>query len=236
MALDEAMLILRAVNAIGDTLRLYVFKPSAVTIGYFQSVKNSVNEEFVRREGIPLVRRPTGGGAVYHDGLGEITYSIVTSIEAVPKDYVESFKYLSQGVINAAMILGAPAMFVPLNDGVIAGRKFSGQAQLRRLGVVLQHGTFMYASDIEKLARVLLPPSIKLKEKGLSSLKERVITISQYLGRKVSKEEALEAMIKGFSKALNAELVNDELSDAEVVLAKSLRWKYASKAWTYLRP
>ena len=79
MAIDEAMLILRGLGVINDTLRLYIFKPSAVTIGYFQSVSRSVNLDFIKKNNIELVRRPTGGGAVYHDSEGEITYSIVVS-------------------------------------------------------------------------------------------------------------------------------------------------------------
>ena len=236
MALDEAMLILRSVNVIPDTLRLYVFKPSTITIGYFQSINESVNEDFIKSRRIPIVRRPTGGGAVYHDTYGEITYSIIISEDKVPRDYVESFKFLAKGVIRAARILGAPAEFKPLNDGVIAGKKFSGQAQLRRLGVVLQHGTFMYATDIDTLAQSLLAPKLKLKQKGVRVIKERVITISNYVGRKISRDEALEALIRGFSEALKAKLMEGSLTEVELQLASSLKWKYLSKAWTYLRP
>jgi len=236
MALDEAMLILRGAGIIGDTLRLYVFNPPAVTIGYFQSVSKSVDLSFTKENNIAVVRRPTGGGAVYHDTSGEITYAIVVSAESVPEDLVESFKFLAGGVVEAARILGAPAEFRPLNDIVIGGRKFSGQAQLRRLGAVLQHGTFMHGTNLDVLAKSLIVPNIKLKEKSISSIRERVTTISEYLGRKVSKREAIEALIKGFEKALNAELVEGELSELELILAKSLEWKYGSKNWTCMRP
>ena len=236
MAMDEAMLLLRGVGAIPDTLRLYVLKPSAVTIGYFQSVSKSVNLDFVRENNIALVRRPTGGGAVYHDSEGEITYAIIASADFVPGDLVNSFKFLASGVVEAARVLGVPAEFKPLNDVVVAGKKFSGQAQLRRLGAVLQHGTFMYGTNLDVLARSLLVPAVKLKDKNISSIKERVTTISEYLGRRVSRVEALEALIKGFKKALNVELIEDTLKESELVLAKSLEWKYTSREWTFLRP
>jgi len=236
MAYDEALLILRAVNVIPDTLRLYIFKPSAVTIGYFQSLSQSVNLDYVSKHGIQVVRRLSGGGAVYHDANGEITYSIVLSEDKVPRDYVESFKFLCSGVIEAARILGAPAEFAPLNDGIIKGRKFSGQAQVRRLGVVLQHGTFMYNTNIDILANVLLTPKLKLKSKGIKEIKERVITISQYLGKQVSREEALKALIKGFERGLKAELRESSPKEVELELANSLKWKYRSREWTYLRP
>ncbi len=236
MAMDEAMLLLRGVGAIPDTLRLYVLKPSAVTIGYFQSVSKSVNLDFVRENNIALVRRPTGGGAVYHDSEGEITYAVITSADFAPGDLVDSFKFLASGVVEAARVLGVPAEFKPLNDVVVAGKKFSGQAQLRRLGAVLQHGTFMYGTNLDVLARSLLVPAVKLKDKNISSIKERVTTISEYLGRRVSRAEALEALIKGFKKALNVELIEDTLKESELVLAKSLEWKYTSREWTFLRP
>ena len=236
MAMDEAMLLLRGLGVIPDTLRLYVFKPSAVTIGYFQSVSKSVNLDYIRSNNIALVRRPTGGGAVYHDFNGEITYAIVMSASSVPTDLVDSFRFLTGGVVEAARILGAPAEFKPLNDVVISGKKFSGQAQLRRLGAVLQHGTFMYRTNLDVLAKSLLAPTIKLKDKKISSIRERVTTISEYLGRELSREEVLEALIKGFSKSLNVEFFEDSPKEVELTLAKSLEWKYMSREWNYLRP
>ncbi|HID15534.1 MAG TPA: lipoate--protein ligase family protein, partial [Candidatus Atribacteria bacterium] len=79
MAIDEAMLILRSKNEIPNTLRFFVFKPSAITIGYFQSITEEVDLDFCRKHGISVVRRITGGGAVFHDENGEITYSLVVS-------------------------------------------------------------------------------------------------------------------------------------------------------------
>ncbi len=236
MALDEAMLILRSVNAIPNTLRLYIFKPSTVTIGYFQSLSEVVNLDYVKNNHIPVIRRPTGGGAVYHDEFGEITYSVVISEELVPKDFEESFRVITEGVVRAIKYLGVPAEFKPLNDVVINGKKVSGQAQLRRLGTVLQHGTLMYATSLDTLCNALTPPKNKLRSKGITSIRERVTTLSEYLGRKVSREEVINAMIKGFSEALNAEFIKTTLTEVEITLAKSLRWKYLSSDWNYLRP
>ncbi|MCD6323852.1 MAG: lipoate--protein ligase family protein, partial [Desulfurococcales archaeon] len=219
-----------------DTLRLYVFKPSAVTIGYFMSLRDSVNLPYVQKEGIPVVRRISGGGSVLHDELGEITYSIIVKSNEVPRDPVESFKFLSGGVIEAAKILGAPAEFKPLNDGIIAQKKFSGNAQARKLGAILQHGTFMYASDLNKLGKALRAPKEKLKAHEITRISERVTTISRYLGRKVSREEALNALKEGFRKWLKVELVEGSYTPEEIELAKSLRWKYLSKQWNELRP
>ncbi len=236
MAMDEALLILRGLNISPDTLRLYVFRPSAVTIGYFQSVSDSVNLEYVNSEKIPVVRRITGGGSVFHDSYGEITYSVILRETEVPKGTVESFRFLGSGVILAARALGADAMFVPLNDGVIEGKKFSGHAQARKLGAVLQHGTFMYSTDLDKLSRCLKAPNVKFTDKTVSTIRERVTTVSEAIGRKVTKDEALRALIDGFSKALNAELVRGTYTKEELTLANSLKWKYRSTEWTFMRP
>jgi lipoate-protein ligase A len=236
MAMDEALLYLRAIKAIPYTLRIYVFKPSSITFGYFQSVSSSVNTQLADKLGIPYVRRITGGGAVYHDSSGEITYSIIIDEALIPKDYIESFRYLAWGVIEAARFLGASADFVPINDGVIKGRKFSGHAQIRRAGTVMQHGTFMYNTNVDTLANLLVPHKLKLRNKGIRSIKDRVITLSQFLDREITKDDAIEALKKGFAKALNASLYEDEPSEVELHLANAISWKYKSKEWTFLRP
>ncbi|HIQ03532.1 MAG TPA: lipoate--protein ligase family protein [Desulfurococcales archaeon] len=236
MALDEALLILRSVNVIPDTLRLYVFNPSSVSIGYFQSLKRTVNIDQTVKLNIPIVRRITGGGAVYHDVNGEITYSLVSTLDRIPHDIAESYRFITMGVVYAAKYLGVNAEFKPVNDVVVDGRKFSGQAQIRRRGTVLQHGTFMYATNLDILASVLRVPQVKLRDKGVSSIRERVTTISEVLGRRVSRSEAIEALKYGFSKALDAELYEDKLKPVEVELAKSLEWKYRSREWLELRP
>ena len=236
MALDEALLILRSLNVIPDTLRLYVFNPSGITIGYFQSLRRAVNLEKARERNIPIVRRITGGGSVYHDANGEVTYSIVSTFERIPRDVAKSYEFITKGIVYAAEYLGVEAKFIPINDVIIGGKKFSGQAQIRRRNTILQHGTFMYASDLDILASVLRVPKIKLKDKKVPSIRERVTTVSEALGRRVSREEAIEALKYGFSRALNAELYEAPLRPEEIELAKNLVWKYKSKEWLELRP
>ncbi|MCS7099450.1 MAG: lipoate--protein ligase family protein, partial [Sulfolobales archaeon] len=199
----------------------------------FQKVEESVDVDVAHRDGIDIVRRATGGGSVYHDPRGEITYSIVMPEAHVPRDIVESFRYLSSGVVEAARILGAPAEFAPLNDGVIAGRKFSGQAQIRRFGVVLQHGTFMYATDLDKLSEVVRVRGVKLSSRG--PVRERVTTLSEYLGRPVSEDEALKALIEGFRRGLGVELRESTYTEIELRLASELEWKYRSREWLFAR-
>jgi len=235
MAVDEALLELRKASRSPSTLRLYVFKPSAVTIGYFQKIAEAVNLEYAKSRGIPVVRRPTGGGSVYHDENGEVTYSIVAMVGEVPRDIEESYRVICAGVVYALEELSLEAEFVPINDVVVRGRKISGSAQLRRGDAVLQHGTLMYATDLETLASVLKAPKEKLVSKGATSILERVTTVSRELGRRVTKDEVVRAMIKGFSRALGVEFVEGQLTPEERRLAEKLLEKYRSREWNYKR-
>lgn len=235
MAIDEAMLILRSKNEIPNTLRFFVFKPSAITIGYFQSITEEVDLDFCRKHGISVVRRITGGGAVFHDENGEITYSLVVSEEEAPKDIIKSYELYCKGLVLALMKLGLPAEFKPVNDVVVFGKKISGSAQTRKRGVVLQHGTFMYDTDIGTLAVALKIVPEKLKDKGVSKLEERVITVSKALGRKVTRDEALQALIDGFKEALNVQFFEDQLTREELELARKLvEEKYSRDEWNFM--
>ncbi|MEM3619484.1 MAG: lipoate--protein ligase family protein, partial [Candidatus Korarchaeum sp.] len=147
MAIDEALMRFGI-----PTIRFYRFSPSSVTIGYFQRVSSAVNLEEAMKGGVRVVRRITGGGSVYHDERGELTYSIVAPVELFPKGFAESMRYVCEGVVRTVRAFGLDAEFSGVNDVVVAGRKLSGSAQAREQGILLQHGTIMYATDLEKLA------------------------------------------------------------------------------------
>jgi len=239
MAFDEALLVLRDAGVIGDTLRFYWMEPSAVTIGYFQSLGDVVDVEAAYGFGFDVTRRISGGGAVFHDSAGEIVYCITVSRSLLGDVGVEeSFRVLGEGVVRAVKLMGLEASFEGVNDVVVAGRKVSGQAQARRPGAVLQHGTLLYATNLSLMEKVLKPPA-KLREKGAGRLSERVATISMLLGHRVGRYEALRAMVKGFEDALGdllgAELVESEASRRELELARSLYWKYVNPLWVSLR-
>ena len=235
MGIDEAILTYRCLGKVPNTVRLYQFHPSAVTIGYFQSIYEEVDLDYCSKNGIDVVRRITGGGTVYHDENGEITYSVVAGVDDLPRDIVKSYRYICNGLIKALEILGLSGEFKPLNDVVVNGRKISGSAQTRRREAILQHGTFMYSTDISKMASSLRVVPEKLKDKGVQTLEERVITVSKALNRSVSRDEVLKALMEGFEKAFNAEFRVSGLTEGEWNLAAKLaREKYSSKDWNYM--
>ncbi len=228
MAVDEALLRSRI-----PTVRFYRFKPSAVTIGYFQRVESSVNLKEAEMLGVSVVRRITGGGAVYHDERGELTYSVAGPLDLFPKDVRQSFRYLCEGVMGVVRRFGLEPQFAGVNDVLIGGRKVSGSAQTREGGALLQHGTIMYDTDLETLARLISPPREKLSDKGLGSVLERVTTISKELGRDVRFEEVLKAAIDSFS--FLGEMGEGDLTEEEWRHVQELEEKYRSRRWNFRR-
>lgn len=228
MAIDEALMRFGI-----PTIRFYRFSPSAVTIGYFQRVASSVNLEEVRRAGVMVVRRITGGGSVYHDERGELTYSVVAPEDLFPRGFAGSMRHICEGVVRTVRSFGLEAEFSGVNDVVVAGKKLSGSAQAREHGVLLQHGTIMYATDLERLASLLSAPREKLAEKGIGSILERVTTISRELGRSVGFDEVLNAAIEGFS--FLGEFEEGDLTEEEWRLVDMLVSKYSSDSWNFRR-
>lgn len=231
-SIEEAILRLKAEDNAPDTLMLYVMRPSAVSIGYFQRIKDTVNLEVARSLGIRVVRRITGGGAVYHDGNGEVTYGLIKLARGLLIDLMKTY---CEGIAEAVRCIGLEAELKPINDIVVHGRKVSGSAGTIFKGALLQHGTLLYNTDLEIVERLLKVPKEKLRIHGVKSIKARITTLSIELGRTVSKEEVAEALTKGFSKILNVKFFKGELSEKENKLAEKIETKYKSDSWNFRR-
>jgi len=231
MAIDEALLKLNSEGRSPNTLRFWRWSPSAVSLGCFQSVEREVNLDVAKEYGVDVVRRITGGGAVFHDQDGELTYSVVCGQDDLPLDIIESYKLICGGLVRGFQKLGLQAEFRLMNDVQVGGKKISGSAQTRRWGSVLQHGTVLISPDIRKMFELLKVSHEKISDKFITSVFERVTTVERELGRKPSFEEVREAMSEGFGKALGVELVEGDLTSEERALAQNLRPKYASKKW-----
>lgn len=238
MALDEAIVIARAKGLVPNTIRFFRWEPSAVSIGYFQSMTEEVDIETCDRMGINYVRRRTGGGAVYHDRDGELTYSIVVNENhpLISSDFLKTYEKLCSGLVQGLRLLGVPAEFKPINDIVVEGRKISGNAQTRGMGIVHQHGTILREVNPRIMFTVLKVPSEKIRDKMIQAVEERVTSINRYLKREVSFEELKEALIKGFETSLNIKLKPGEVTEFEEKLAKKLKEeKYATREWNFKR-
>jgi len=235
MAVDEAMLVLHDKGLIPNTLRIYIMKPSGVTFGYFQRVEDAINLEFLRSRNMDYTRRITGGGAVYHDMNGEITYSVVAKIDNISWDILESYKIICQGIVYAIEEFGLKAEYRPINDVLVNGKKISGSAQARKKQSLLQHGTLMYNTDLNILSNAIKIPREKMLAHGIKSIRERVTTLSLELGYNPGYKRVVKALINGFKKALNIEFERRKLTPMEITYAKKLVRKYRSKEWIFKR-
>jgi lipoate---protein ligase len=224
MAIDEALI---ENIAEAPVLRIYGWRPAAISVGYFQSIKEEVDLEKCSQLGVDVVRRLTGGGAVLHEL--ELTYSFIT--KQYPQNIMESCRWICDAIVMSINRLGFDASFVPLNDIVINGKKVSGSAQTRRKGVLLQHGTLLLGVDVDKMFSILKVPSEKLKDKIIKDVKERVTSLEG-----TTFDEMASSLKTSFAEKFDAKLVADSLSTEEIDYAKWLaERKYGSKEWNLRR-
>jgi lipoate-protein ligase A len=237
MGIDEAVAYTRREGETPNTVRLYRWNPSAVSVGYFQSIENEVDLEACRRLGVDVIRRITGGGAVFHDYDGEITYSLVAPDDdpKIPRDIISSYKLICGCVIKGLEELGLEAEFKPINDIIAGGRKISGNAQTRRYGSVLQHGTVLVDCDPRKIFTVLKVSDTKISDKMIKAAEERVTNIRRELGRNISFDDVRRALISGFEETLDIRLEPGELTDRESGLMKEFMERYRSHGWIFRR-
>jgi len=232
MALDEAVSDAIASKESPPTIRFYGWKPSAVSIGFFQNIEKEVRSAECEMMGVDVVRRRTGGGAVYHDNAGEITYSVIAPQGFFPRGIIESYKLICGWIVDAFALLGLNAEFKPINDIVLNGKKVSGNAQTRRNGVLLQHGTILYDLDLKKMFGVLNVGPEKIADKFIASVEERVTSVSKKSS--ASKEETYDALLKAFTRDKRWGFGN--YSERELAEAKKLEENhYASREWNFLR-
>ena len=173
MAFDEYCLEQLAIDE--PVFYLWQNRPSVI-IGANQEVHTEVNLDYLKENNISLVRRVTGGGAVYHD-LGNLNYTIVGCSEDLERDYPEYTRYM----LEALQKLGVPATLSGRNDILVEGRKVSGFAKRVCKNRLMIHGTLMFNVDIDKLTQVLCPPATKLQSKGIASVRSRVANLSEFL-------------------------------------------------------
>lgn len=231
MAADETMAISVGGRRSPPTLRLYGWNPNAVSIGFFQEVEEEVDLDFCAARGVRIVRRITGGGAVFH-GSGELTYSLAVPIDndAIPQDVQASYGVICRPIVATLRALGADAKFRPVNDIEVGGRKLSGNAQTRRFGAVLQHGTILVSLD-RSLLPALKVKLAKLEGKGFVEPGERVTTLNEVLGREVGIPSLALGVAEAFGKQFGLRLRRGSLLQEEASRIPSLAEKYSSEEW-----
>lgn len=232
MAIDEAIGEEVADGRSPPTIRFYTWRsPGAVSIGLFQCIRDEVDIDRCRSMGVEYVRRRTGGGAVFHDPEGEITYSVIAPERYFPKGIRESYGEICGYVIEGLSRLGIRASFRPINDVVVDGRKISGSAQTRRRGVLTQHGTVLYKINRVAMFSVLKPSKAKLADKPIKSFEKGVTCVSEQCA--TTKDDLYHALFRGFTEEKTWQY--GILTGSERSLVTALIKKYSSDDWNFSR-
>jgi len=236
MAIDKAVLVANSEKKAPPTVRFYTWNPPAISIGYFQGLEEEVDLKLCKKLGVDYVRRITGGGAVFHEN--ELTYSLVIpeSHPEIPKNILDSYGRICGAVIKGLSNINIKGHYVPINDIAVEGKKISGNAQTRKLKIVLQHGTVISDVNVDKMFSVLRVPNEKIKDKLISDVKQRVTSIKHVLGYEPEFLYIADAMKKGFEEEFNIDLIKGELSKEEI--ENILRFEkefFASKEWNHKR-
>jgi lipoate-protein ligase A len=241
MALEEVAA--RTVSEGGPaTVRVYTW-PDVLSLGYSQET-DTVDWEYCDREGVAVTRRPTGGGGIYHDHHGDLSYGIVAPADALPGDLMESYGLLCRPVVSALERLGVPASFAdrelpavhepacylraihPAHDLLVDGRKVSGNAQYRQRSAVVQHGSVSVASAAERHLGVFGDPVSPAR------FRQRVTAVDEHAA--VDREtvvETLETTLAEFVDATPGEWTDEELAAARDLAAR----KYDDDRWVRRR-
>lgn len=240
MAVDRALLMACEDPSRVPTLRLYGWSLPTVTVGHSQNIERDVDLERARGMGVDVVRRPTGGRAIWHSS--EVTYSVVAPLGAPELGHhlKDIFEAISRHLISGLIKLGvsahslafqtgshrvagrtrSPACFAELHFGEITvdGKKLVGSAQRRTRHAFLQHGSILIGEDFDRFTRVCRYENEGGRQEACRRLREGSTNLQQVLAGPVFFDEAVSALIEGFRDGTHHQLIPGELTPEEITL------------------
>ena len=244
MAIDEAVWLGRRMGASPPTVRFFAWAPPTVSLGYGQPLDRHVDVAACRRLGVGLVRRPTGGSAIYHDGPErELTYSVVAAADDIgggARDLLHSYEWIGRALAAGLRVLGAPVEMVGVARGdeptpafcfartgsceiELDGRKLVGSAQRRYGSTFLQHGSVLLGVDAERLAHLFPTTPDPLAT---------MTTLEAALGHRPKFDDVVTALAAAFETEHAIDLRPDGLAADEIAVVERLvREKYATDVW-----
>ena len=217
MALDEAVLVARAVGCVPDTLRFLQFSPSCALVGYHQSVEQEVRIAYCQEHGIEINRRLTGGGGLFWDAtqLGWEIYA-PQGDPRFPKKAEDLYEMICQAAIRGLERLGVHAAFRPANDIEVDGRKISGTGGFFDGDTIFYQGTILVAMDGAKMAGLLNIPAAKLAKHGQKDAAKRIVTLTELFdGAPPAPGDVKAALLEGFARRLGIAPAWGEITEAE---------------------
>ena len=208
LAIEEY--VLKNMDIDKDSFLLFYINEPSIIIGKNQNTVEEIDTDYVDANGIHVVRRLSGGGAVYHD-LGNLNYSFITKDDG---ESFRNFKKFTEPVVQALAEMGVKAELLGRNDILVEGRKISGNAQFSTNGRMFSHGTLMFDTEIERVVSALKVRKDKIESKGIKSIRSRVANISEFLKEPMTIEqfrmEILKSIFGGEEKIQYLELTEED--------------------------
>jgi lipoate---protein ligase len=228
LAIEEHLL--RNFSTLEEILFLYINEPSII-IGRNQNTLEEINHQYVLEKDIHVVRRLSGGGAVYHD-LGNLNFSFITNSG---KENFNNFKKFTAPVIKALIGLGVEAELGGRNDILVKGKKISGNAQYITGKRMVSHGTLLFESDLSQVVEALNVKMTKISSKGIKSVRSRVVNIKEHLNIAMDMEDfrsyLIDRIFEGSEKITTYTLAQEDWHAVRILLDE----RYNSWEWNYGR-
>lgn len=219
--------VLRNLDPEEDYVLLWRNSP-AIIVGKFQNTIEEINTRFVKEKDIKVVRRMSGGGAVYHD-FGNLNFTFI--VKRIPNKLLD-FKEFTFSVVKTLGDLGITAEFSSRNDLTIDGKKFSGNAQYVTKNRLLHHGTILFDSNLDDVQNSLNVSTDKIESKGIKSVRSRVTNISDYIKKNITIHDFKDLLLKNMFDGSDVSTYHLSPEDEDNV-NKLVRKKYGTWKWNY---
>ena len=227
LAIEEYLL--KTMDVEKEPILLFYINQPSIIIGKNQNTIEEINTDYVEDNGIIVVRRLSGGGAVYHD-LGNLNFSFITKDDG---DSFMNYKKFTQPVVDALAKLGVNAELSGRNDILAEGRKVSGNAQFATRGRMFTHGTLLFNTEIDAVVSALKVKKDKIESKGIKSVRSRVANISEFLNDEMTVEqfrmEILKSVFDGEENIRYYELTDEDWTN----INKISEDRYQKWEWNY---
>lgn len=227
LAIEEYAL--KTMDVDKDSYFLFYINEPSIIIGKNQNTIEEINTDYVESNGIHVVRRLSGGGAVYHD-LGNLNFSFLTKDDG---DSFRNFKKFTQPIVDALKEMGVDAELSGRNDILAGGRKISGNAQFSTKGRMFSHGTLMFDTEIDAVVSALKVRKDKIESKGIKSIRSRVANIMEFIEEPISIDDfrlkLLHSIFGGEEEVKTIELTEEDWANIHA-LSKE---RYANWEWNY---